>query len=47
MKIILIIIVMLLLIYLLKIIAYQSKKFTYIKASKKWDSVVKELRERK
>jgi len=47
MKILLIIIVVLLSIYLYYYFVNKSKKSAYLKAGKKWDEIVKELRNRK
>ena len=34
-------------IYILNYLTYQNKKSTYLKAGKKWDGIVDELRRRK
>ena len=46
-KIFLLIIVFILIIYACNLLIKQMKKATYLKASKKWDGIVKELSKRK
>tara|TARA_B100000945_G_C20374104_1_gene593668 strand:+ start:1111 stop:1257 length:147 start_codon:yes stop_codon:yes gene_type:complete len=45
--ILILIILFLLIIYLSKVLIKRSKKATYLKAGKKWEGIVKELRRRK